>query len=501
MAIINLGKVVGRGITKIEKTSTVGLVDTYTITYSDNTTSTYTVTNGANGTGSSTPATGNGLTVEQITALDEMFKRCVFTEDISTVYVNFKTAFGLTESGGDTPSEPEQPTVTTYTITRSLTNCTSNKSITSINENTSYSETFTAKSGYTLEGATVTVTMGGTNISSSYSNGTLNISKVTGNIIISVTAVLIPVEPEEPEIPVDPTEPVYVLAEPTTFDGATSIDTGYKLNDVDKDFSILVDYMPTASGGHVFDSSKNANLFGPRLNLNDGTIWIVNKYTVPMIAKDINNKIVITHVKGSDKFTYHIISDNYNYSVSHEHSAAGYGTNSHAIGNSNTLKLGSNYTGTANFFTGTITQFKIFERVITEEEVKDFINATWEDKNNGELINLINKDTLNGDGMNMPDGRAITSDYYVTDFIEVTPGNPYVCNITKYIDSTTTAQAYCYSYNEAKTYKTMMQSFGTGEPSNYSAGTWTNKAMGIKFIRLVFHKSQLETALYAEGKV
>lgn len=40
----------GRGISSIKKTSTNGLVDTYTITYTDKTTSTFTVTNGANGT-------------------------------------------------------------------------------------------------------------------------------------------------------------------------------------------------------------------------------------------------------------------------------------------------------------------------------------------------------------------------------------------------------------------------------------------------------------------
>ena len=39
----------GRGIVSITKTGTSGLVDTYTITYSDNTTSTYTVTNGQDG--------------------------------------------------------------------------------------------------------------------------------------------------------------------------------------------------------------------------------------------------------------------------------------------------------------------------------------------------------------------------------------------------------------------------------------------------------------------
>ena len=48
----NLGHVVGedgRGIVSIEKTGTAGLVDTYTITYSDGTTSSFEVTNGEGG--------------------------------------------------------------------------------------------------------------------------------------------------------------------------------------------------------------------------------------------------------------------------------------------------------------------------------------------------------------------------------------------------------------------------------------------------------------------
>lgn len=40
----------GKGVTSIVKTNTVGLVDTYTITYTDATTSTFTITNGTNGT-------------------------------------------------------------------------------------------------------------------------------------------------------------------------------------------------------------------------------------------------------------------------------------------------------------------------------------------------------------------------------------------------------------------------------------------------------------------
>ena len=56
MTEFDLGKVVGddgtdgTGITSITKTGTSGLVDTYTITYSDSTTSTFTVTNGDDAT-------------------------------------------------------------------------------------------------------------------------------------------------------------------------------------------------------------------------------------------------------------------------------------------------------------------------------------------------------------------------------------------------------------------------------------------------------------------
>ena len=56
----------GRSIVSVAKTDTNGLVDTYTITYSDNTTSTFTITNGANGTNGTNGTNGqngeNGVT-------------------------------------------------------------------------------------------------------------------------------------------------------------------------------------------------------------------------------------------------------------------------------------------------------------------------------------------------------------------------------------------------------------------------------------------------------
>ena len=56
----------GNGIASIAKTSTSGLVDTYTITYDDTTTTTFTVTNGQNGSmwykGTAITGTGTGIT-------------------------------------------------------------------------------------------------------------------------------------------------------------------------------------------------------------------------------------------------------------------------------------------------------------------------------------------------------------------------------------------------------------------------------------------------------
>lgn len=53
----------GNGISNIRKTSTSGLVDTYTIYFTDQTTTTFTVTNGQNGTGSVADVTQNGVSV------------------------------------------------------------------------------------------------------------------------------------------------------------------------------------------------------------------------------------------------------------------------------------------------------------------------------------------------------------------------------------------------------------------------------------------------------
>lgn len=77
-----------------------------------------------------------------------------------------------------------------YTITRNLTNCTSSRSTLSAVRGMAHTETLTAADGYTMDGASVNVTMGGVDITSFYSNGVLNIASVTGDIVITASAVV-----------------------------------------------------------------------------------------------------------------------------------------------------------------------------------------------------------------------------------------------------------------------------------------------------------------------
>ena len=101
-----------------------------------------------------------------------------------------KELSSITVSGGAVEPTPT-PTPTTYNITNNLTHCTNSNVNTTVTKNNSYVATITPADGYTLTGANVSITMGGTNITStSYNNGTINISSVTGDIVITITAVI-----------------------------------------------------------------------------------------------------------------------------------------------------------------------------------------------------------------------------------------------------------------------------------------------------------------------
>lgn len=80
-------------------------------------------------------------------------------------------------------------TTLNYSIQKNLTNCQLNGK-TKVIAGQSYVAELIADTGFTMDGATITITMGGIDMSNYYSNGKIAIPNVTGNITITATAVV-----------------------------------------------------------------------------------------------------------------------------------------------------------------------------------------------------------------------------------------------------------------------------------------------------------------------
>lgn len=140
---------------------------------------------------------GGGISTTAKNLLITILRSGVYTADQSNNITALDTALG----GGTTePEEPDVPVETTYAISNELINCTSSNRTTSVKENAAYSTTLTANDGYTLTGGTVTVTMGGVDITSTaYADGVISIASVTGDVEIFASAVVVQAEAALPE--------------------------------------------------------------------------------------------------------------------------------------------------------------------------------------------------------------------------------------------------------------------------------------------------------------
>lgn len=108
-------------------------------------------------------AVANGITIAEINA----FRAAMISGDAGEVVV------------------PPQE----YTVTNTLTGCTSSNAATTVTGGDTYYATITASNGYVLNGATVVVKMGGTEVTALYyADGIINIPDVSGNIEITITA-------------------------------------------------------------------------------------------------------------------------------------------------------------------------------------------------------------------------------------------------------------------------------------------------------------------------
>lgn len=188
----------GVGIETIKRTSTSETVDVYTITLTNGNTHTFEVPHGKDGTNGKTPVYGiDFFTPEDkaniVTAVLEAIGTPLFglVDENNNVVLSGKLADGSYSikyemENGSTVNIGNLvlDTAVYYSVTKTLTHCTISNSATKVVEGSSYYATITADSGYTLK--TVTVTMGGANVS--VSNGVINIASVTGNIVITAVA-------------------------------------------------------------------------------------------------------------------------------------------------------------------------------------------------------------------------------------------------------------------------------------------------------------------------
>jgi len=217
----------GRGITSITKTATAGLVDTYTILYTDNTTSTFTVTNGAAGEAGSSIATiektgtvglvdtytitltnGDTSTFEVTNGMDgvDLGLANIVDDLITGGSTNVLSA----EQGLIIKSVIEQIfnalgeyafpdgkptldwTLSNVGVTLTLSNVTSSNTAATTARGEAYTTTLTgAQSGdfYVMD---VVVTMGGTDVTSTAYNsstGVVSIANVTGAIEITASQI------------------------------------------------------------------------------------------------------------------------------------------------------------------------------------------------------------------------------------------------------------------------------------------------------------------------
>ena len=95
----------------------------------------------------------------------------------------------INEVYGDITIIVKYPEIMYFSITRTLTNCTSNSTTEVIEEGSAYSEIIIPDSGYALVNDSVSIMMGDVNITSTaYNNGIITIDNVTDNINIVVSA-------------------------------------------------------------------------------------------------------------------------------------------------------------------------------------------------------------------------------------------------------------------------------------------------------------------------
>lgn len=379
----------------------------------------------------------SGLTTERVNALDGLFKIVAYTADPASAYSAFKVAFGLdgggtgvtlssisaTYSGGDvavgtalsaltgivvtaTYSDGSTATVTgytlsgeiaegsntitvtyqgktatfivtgtavaqTYTVTNNLTNVTNSNSATTASGY--YSATLSAEDGYNIN---VNITMGGMDITADVytEDGTILITEVTGDIVITATA----------ELASSPV--IYQLANtPRTVNADLYEDTGLTFgsnsaNGYTKAWT-MVAKVKNMSAGYLwcvagqdnlsakYESRWNGDAENYASHLTTAICASIVRPSITQVNPD-EISVVITKEALSEK-TATVYYLNYAGELQTSQCVGTYGKFSISVYAGNMMVGGKSSAD----FVGTIEEFTIYEGVATVEQIKSYLGV------------------------------------------------------------------------------------------------------------------------------
>ena len=295
-----------------------------------------------------------GINTNARNILKYILERVAYTETGMQTYVNALYQ-ALAQSGGGGGSE-----TTTYMIMNALTNVTNSNDATGCNEGDSYTATLTADTDYSID--SVVVTMGGTDITNiAYSNGTITIASVTGDVLITASAHAY----------------LYQLPAPVTFTGDASEritpqfnGSNIQLLNTDIDFTITASITRSTSvtnGAYVFQCMQGTSpYFGIKLQ----TLTAQNKYSAICNGQTINTdisanstgamKVVVRHTAGASNSKWSITNENNVLST-------------YDVGNTVNPGVTGNLLIGGNGYSGTINDFTLYDRVLTDNEVLAYL--------------------------------------------------------------------------------------------------------------------------------
>lgn len=263
---------------------------------------------------------------------------------------------------------------TTYTITNNLTSVTTDNTATVVTEGSSYVATITADTGSEIN--SVAITMGGTDVTSSvYADGAINITSVTGDIVITVVA----------QSGISDEGLLYSLPEAITFDGTNCVDTGVDVLETNSDWTMVIDVEIPESVSVACTIFSNAtttlNSLNDTVEFNlqssgQGRAYILSASSYILgygkgIDKGVHAKLVFTRDSASPL-------SKISYSVDGTVKAPVSNTNAYdGTKTRNNIILGGCLNGTtvtSGFVGGVINDFRIYNRVLTDSEITTYIS-------------------------------------------------------------------------------------------------------------------------------